>query len=355
MRQEQILLSVIENYTRLKEPVSSVAVAQTLPFKVSTATIRNEMVKLEVAGLLTKAHISSGRIPTEFGYRYFVNYILPKQAGYIDLGLSDEHQHRIDEIFEASYLQLPDLMAQATETLAELTNFVAITMGPKLSQHKLIGFQLVLLNPYKLMLVLATDQGVVENQIILLPDAISHEAIDQLTQLIQDRFIGQRIQEIAPELKKTYFDHLDKNFQSLLQHDLLFEPIIQKIKEQRVQVEGEERLVRYLLEADLIDQIEGLYQFLGDISLVTDLLSTQVEGIDIRFGKELQDKRLENFTLVTSSLQALQNDDNVKLAVLGPETMPYLHVTRLFQGIRTAISQHIVDYLRQEDRKFGQK
>lgn len=348
-RQEAILLAVIETYNTYNEPVGSTAIKRLLPMAVSTATIRNEMVRLEEADLLIKTHISSGRVPTELGYRYFINYILPKQAGLIDLGLNDTQKAKINAIFQNPYLQIGDMLTKATEMMAELTHFVAITLGPKLSKQKLLAFRLIPIGDQDVMLILVTNTGIVENQIFHLPEPIDQGMLSEITELVNENLLGQNLDKVLEQLSTHIIPYVNTNLIYFLEDEAIFDIMMEKMNQKRLFIKGRRNLYRYLMQSGRLDQYDGIYQLLSDISQLSLLLDQKGEGIDIRIGEELADERLRSMSIVSSSLQTEDDDSNLVLAILGPESMAYLDVARLFQGIRQAVNAQLGRIREKED------
>lgn len=340
-RQMLILQAVIDAHASLAEPVGSKALAGDPHINASSATIRNEMSYLEKLGLLTKMHSSSGRVPTESGYRYYINYILPRYGGLIDRGLSRDQAERVEEIFASPYTQLADIIARSTEAMAELTSYVAIALGPQVTHHRLAAFRIVGMTPHKAMAILITDQEAVENQVFTIPEGLDEGALDQLVHLVNEELVGLPLYEVVMRLRQDYIHYLDRSVQHLLEKELLIQSLLMKLNEERLNIQGTDKFYQTLSKKDEIDQILNLNALLSDQDVVTQLIEEPQTGIQIRIGKELEDKRLKHMSLMTSTIGEEDPANQITFAILGPETMSYLQVAQLFNGMRSAIRRYL--------------
>lgn len=204
-RQALILKNIIRIYTQTEQPVGSKHLMNELPIQVSSATIRNDMAKLEEMGLLDKTHSSSGRIPSISGYRYYLDHLLePSDVSSNDLAI-------IQQTFNQQYQMIDDIVEQSATILSTLTSYTAITLGPDVQDIKLDGFRLVALGNHQVMAILVTSAGTVQNQIFQVPESISGEDLEKAVRIINDQLVGQplavvakRIQTDVPQMLMKY-------------------------------------------------------------------------------------------------------------------------------------------------------
>ena len=150
-RQEKLLKLIVENYIKMVKPVGSKALCKSL--NCSSATIRNEMAVLESLGLLEKTHISSGRIPSDKGYRYYVDNIMkPKE-------LNGEDMLKLQTIFKNTSLILDDYITKSVEIVSEMTNLTAVVLGKSSSDNRLKKVEVVPLEEGKILTMVITDKG----------------------------------------------------------------------------------------------------------------------------------------------------------------------------------------------------
>src|SRR4029453_6330083 len=163
-RKAAILRAVVEEYVETAEPVGSQRVARTRKLGVSSATVRNDMTVLEHEGYITQPHTSAGRIPTDLGYRYFVDNFTKEGA------LRVAHRRAVAEFFETAHRALEDLLHETTQLLSRVTDHTAMVVGPQPEVAEVRGVQLVTLHPGGVLAVAVLSNGAGGKQPLALPD-----------------------------------------------------------------------------------------------------------------------------------------------------------------------------------------
>ena len=193
-RQKNILQVIIEEYIKSAKPVSSSHICKMV--KCSSATVRNEMVSLEEVGLLEKNHFASGRIPSEAGYKYYVdNLMVPRD-------MTGEDMLKLQTIFKNNSLVLSDAIRKSIEIVSEITNYTSIVLGASAQDNKLKKVEVVPLDDYKILTMVITDKGVVEHKNLYLSDSISLEDVTKTVELI-NRLIVYKIIEACKILLES--------------------------------------------------------------------------------------------------------------------------------------------------------
>src|SRR4051794_3381102 len=172
-RRLAVLRAIVEDYVQTREPVGSKALVERHQLGVSSATIRNDMAVLEDEGLIAQPHTSAGRVPTDAGYRVFVDRLTSVKP------LSAAERRAIETVLD-NPVDLDDVLHRAVRSLAQLTRNVAVVQYPSLSRSRVRHLELVALSPSRLMLVLITDTGRVEQRVVELPGPVSEEAVAEL-------------------------------------------------------------------------------------------------------------------------------------------------------------------------------
>ena len=168
-RQKEILKEIVEEYIKSAKPVSSNHICKKL--KCSSATIRNEMVRLEELHYLEKNHFASGRIPSEEGYKYYVdNLMAPKN-------MTGEDMLKLQTIFKNNSLDLNDTIKKSIEIVSEITNYTAIVLGSSSRENRLKKVEVVPLEDNRVLSIVITDRGIVQHKILSLPDKVSNEDV----------------------------------------------------------------------------------------------------------------------------------------------------------------------------------
>ncbi|MDO4670091.1 MAG: heat-inducible transcriptional repressor HrcA [Aerococcus sp.] len=343
-RQIEILHAIIDAYCRTGEPSGSKHLREAYEIKASPATIRNEMSKLEEAHLITKMHSSSGRIPTEAGYRYYLNYIVPQYGGLIDSDLDATEQERMSRVFQQPYLELADVVQRATEALADLTNYVAIALTPGIQEYHLAGYQLIPLTNTQVMTVLVTEEGIVENQMIHLPNGIDVEQLKNVIHAINHDLVGLSLPEVVKHLKQDEARYFDQSIREYLQHGYFMDALVNKMAHHQIAIHGRDRFFRYLIEREGFEQIVKVEQLLNNRELLTSLVGTPTPGITIRMGDELPNGTLEEMSLVRQTIGMDSIQRPIVLAILGPENMSYIRTAQLFQTLRRGFNHYLDNY-----------
>lgn len=192
-RQKEILKLIIEEYIKTAKPVSSKSLMDTL--NCSSATIRSEMNYLEEIGLLEKTHISSGRVPSEIGYRYYVNNIMvPKE-------LNGDDILKLQTIFRNNSLVLSDAILKSLEIVSELTNCALVTLEGSSRENRVSKVEVIPVNENNVVAIIVTDKGHVENRNVYIEEKISPIEIKQTVDLINKYVVGTPLDEVHAKLE----------------------------------------------------------------------------------------------------------------------------------------------------------
>ncbi|WP_270237310.1 heat-inducible transcriptional repressor HrcA [Lactobacillus delbrueckii] len=338
-RQELILKTIIQDFTKTHEPVGSKTVMNQLPIKVSSATIRNEMAVLEEHSLIEKTHSSSGRMPSTEGYRYYLdNLVQPLQ-------LPEEMYNQIGYQFDQPFNQVDEIIKEAAKILSDLTDYTAFAEGPEAKNVSVTGFRIVPLAPRQVMAILVTSDGSVKNQIYALPRHISGDEIEQVVRLINDQLVGKNLSEI----NKQTFDQLSssqivgKNAPEFLE---LLDAVIKDAESEQMYVDGQLNLLNNTEISDL-KAIKSLYELINSSSLAGELIelsdSPSHYPVHVRLGAELENDLLKDFSLVTAEYSVGRYGRGT-ISLLGPRHMPYSEMIGLMEYFRQELARKLLDY-----------
>ena len=192
-RQKELLKVIVEEYVKTARPVGSKSLCK--KFKCSSATIRNDMATLENLGYLEKTHISSGRIPSEEGYRYYVDNLMEAKK------ISGEDMMRLQTIFNNKELELNDAISKSLEIISDITNYTSVILGKASSDNRLAKVEVVPISDKQLIAIVITDSGHVENKNVMLEENISSEDVSKTTELLNKMLIGTPIDEVPSKLE----------------------------------------------------------------------------------------------------------------------------------------------------------
>ena len=210
-REKEILKVIVEEYIKTAKPVSSAQICKII--NCSSATVRNEMVYLSDLGYLEKNHFASGRIPSEKGYKFYVdNLMKPKE-------MTGEDMLKLQTIFNNHSLALSDTIKRSIEIVSEITNYTSIVLGTNASSNRLKQVEIVPLEENKILTLVITDKGVVEHKNLYLPSSISTMEVKKTVELINKLLIGTPINEVSEKLEYEIKPIIG---QYVKQHEVLF-------------------------------------------------------------------------------------------------------------------------------------
>lgn len=335
-RQISILKSIVVLFTQYGHPIGSKTLLEETNIVASSATIRNEMVRLEEMGFLQKTHSSSGRVPSKKGYRFYVDYLLRPTK------INHDEVETIQKAFDNPFFQLDEIVVKSAEVLSNLTSYTAISLGPEIKESKLTGFRLVPLNERKVMAILVTDKGHVEDQIFTVPKGFDLNNLEKIVSLFNDQLVGRplvevfkKLQDEVPMLMHKYM----RTAEGML--DLINELFIKTARE-RIHIGGRMKMLDYSENMD-VDQFKSIYSFMDGNHDLTSLLAHQNDEIQVRIGNELNIDILENFSLISATYDAEELGTGT-IAILGPTSMPYSKMIGLMDVFRNELSKKIVDH-----------
>lgn len=324
-RQNKILKLIITEYIKLARPVSSNLICKRL--KCSSATIRNEMASLEELGLLEKTHTSSGRVPSEEGYRYYVDHLMqPKE-------LNGEDMLKLQIIFNNQQLELNDYLSESLKLISDMTNYTSIVLGGTSHDNKLKEISVVPIDNENLIVIVVTDKGHVENKKITLKN-VSHEEIKKTVNLINDLIVGTPIDEVSSKLE---FEIKPIIGRYVKEHEIVYNTFYQVFKDfssKNVSVVGKNNILKQP-EFNNIDKIKDIFGKLEDDNEIINSIEEDNNDIKIYIGKEntLDDE----VTVIKTKYHT--NDQEGTIAIVGPKRMDYDRVVTLLEFIKSNIEE----------------
>lgn len=321
-RKRKILQAIIEEYIDTAEPVSSGNLVKEL--ECSSATIRNEMAELEKIGYIEKPHTSSGRIPSQKGYRYYVDELVR------DDKLSKKEMEIIKERLETRVNALEDLTKIATTTLSELTHYTTIAVSPDMHNHTIIDIKFVLLGSRVLMAVILTDSGIIRESIIKFDEDIDQPQVDDLTYLFKNKLVGKPLETINSPIEEFIMAEVNTGINVIKK---IIEEINRIILESKqIYLDGANN-VTDMPEFKKVDVAKDFLNVLDAKDLVADVLNTgMADNINIYIGEETEREELKNFSIVTFN-HLLEDKDIGTIGIIGPTRMDYSKIISVMKYI----------------------
>ncbi|NLY74885.1 MAG: heat-inducible transcription repressor HrcA [Firmicutes bacterium] len=331
-RKKQILKVVTDDYIASAEPVGSRTIARRYKLGLSPATIRNEMADLEESGYLQQPHTSSGRIPSEKGYRYYVDALMSlRQLEESEIELIytelEKHQREIDAIIH-----------QTSKILAQLTQYPSMVIGPQFQAAAFRHIQLIKLAPDTVLVLIVTDTGYVENKIIELENEISDAELDRISYLLNQKLRGVSLKDLKTSVIKEIRSDMalqDHFFSEALK------VLIKSISEhphERIFVDGAIKILEQPEFSDVL-KFKPIMKALGEEDCLYKLLSSNLQrGAKVKIGSENQDLGIQDCSVVTAGYEIAGRTVGV-IGVLGPTRMEYAKVLPIVEYTAAILSE----------------
>ena len=332
-RKKRVLQAIVEEYIKTAEPVSSNAIMNLEGLECSSATIRNEMAELEKMGYIEKTHISSGRVPSEKGYRFYVDELLED-----DKITVDEIEYISDKL-ETKVNELEDLTQIASSTISEITHYTTVSIGPNTDVQLIENIKFVLLSPRMMMAVILTDNGLVKETIIKFDEDITENQVNTLNYMFNNKLKGEPITKIDKPLEKYLVDEMKYSVN-------LIKPIIVQMKkvveEEKVHLEGAKQLFE-LPEFNSLEVAKNFVNILDEKELMADMLNNgYAKDINIYIGEENEKEELKDFSVVTFK-HRIGNKDLGTIGIIGPKRMDYSKVISVMKYISKKLNDNLDD------------
>ena len=308
-RKKKVLQAIVEEYVNTAEPVSSTSLTNRNELNYSSATIRNEMADLEKSGYLEKTHTSSGRVPSEKGYRYYVDELLR------DDNISLEEIKYISDKLEAKVNEIEDLTKITTTTISEITHYTTVAIGPGAENQLIQEIKFVLLGPRMLMAIILTTQGMVK---------------ETINYMFNNKLKGKPLEIIDIPLEKYLINEMKYSVK-------VIKPIIEQIRkvineERTVYLEGANRAFD-LPEFNSLEVAKNFVNIIDEKELVADVLDSGfAKDINVYIGDENEKEELKDFSVITFK-HKVGDKDLGTIGIIGPKRMDYSKVISVMKYI----------------------
>ncbi|MEO8513432.1 MAG: heat-inducible transcriptional repressor HrcA [Ignavibacteria bacterium] len=317
-REKVILRCIIEEFIHTANPIGSRYISKSSEIKLSPATIRNVMSDLEELNYLTHTHTSGGRVPTDKGYRYFVNELMESEP--LVQNEKDLLKAQIGEVEQGK----DEIYKEVSKILGRLSKEISIVSQPYLSQGIFEKIELVNLSSTKLLVVVSIQSGLVRTLLFDIESGISRDKIERITGILNEKLSGLSLTEI----RSTFLERI-KDIQSDSQHIIkVFIDSIDKI----FQDEKEGMTLYFGGTTEILSQPEfgdtqnyrNIIELTDEKNIVVHVLNNMPadeNGISISIGSESKDEKLKNYSIISSEYNV--GDVKGRIALIGPKRMNY--------------------------------
>ncbi|MET1062888.1 MAG: heat-inducible transcriptional repressor HrcA [Aeromicrobium sp.] len=333
-RRLDVLRAIVEDYVATQEPVGSRSLLERHQLGVSPATVRNDMAALEEEGYLTQPHTSAGRIPTDKGYRMFVDRLSTVKS------LSPAERRAI-ETFLTGAVDVDDVVQRSVKVLAQLTNQVAIVQYPSLTRSTVRHIEVVALENSRVLLVVITSSGRVEQRIVELVSTPDEELIASLRSRITHATLGERLPEASLRLADLIqtFDANDRPVVTSIVTTLT-QTFSNERSDERIAVGGTANLARF--GSDFDTAIKPVLEAIEEQVVLLKLLGEATSGLTVRIGSETGHERLASTAVISTAYGA----DDLALATLGtvgPTRMDYPATMAAVSAVARYVGRTLAD------------
>lgn len=331
-RKKQILKVVTDDYISSAEPVGSRTIARRYDLGLSPATIRNEMADLEEGGYLEQPHTSAGRVPSEKGYRYYVDVLMSMKK------LDDHEVELIYRELEKHHQEIEVLIHQTSKILTQMTKYPSMVLGPQLQTAILRHIQLIRLSANTILLILVTDTGYVENKIIELENEITDAELDRISSLLNHKLRGMNLKDIKSNTIKEIRSEM-------VFHDEFFNEALKVLlksmathSHERVFIDGATKILEQPEFSDVI-KFKPLMKVLEEEENLYRLLTNNLQrGPKVKIGSENEDFGIPECSVITAGYEIAGRTVGV-IGVLGPTRMEYAKVLPIVEYTAGILSE----------------
>lgn len=331
-RRDEILKLIVEHFIKTAEPVGSKNLKEAYHLDMSSATIRNEMNALEKDGLLEKTHTSSGRVPSEKGYQYYVDNL---RSG----GVDEKAKNALQTVLSEKAKSVEEVMKESCQILSQMTNLASCVIGQKVDEERLVSIQAIPLGQNTATAIFVTDKGHVENKTFLINEAVRVEDVAKTVKLLNERLAGTPIVSVVPlmeAMKPALTDYL-------IGQRLVFDAILgafASFASKHLELFGKEELYSQPEFANDAMKLRKLLKFLDDPTELKEALSKATESKDGEVLVQIGTKDVPTDLALVSAKVSLPGEPESALTILGPSRMDYDRVVSTLQYFAKELDQY---------------
>ena len=339
-RNQAVLLAVVDKYIETAEPVGSRTISKVHPEHLSSATLRNVMADLEEIGFLKQPHKSAGRVPTDKGYRFYVDHLLRPQSFLMKAEvLSESHDHE----YSADKQNLQGLLEQACENLSKDSQQTGLVLLPSFSSTCLKHIEFTKVAPQAALAVFFSEQGLLQNKVLPIEADMTQEQLTSISNYLNSEFSGKPIKSILRDLLKRLKQEKEHyNVLARKAHTLSAALFAEKNDSNELIIEG---ALNFLDQPEFSEDISHIKALLGTLEEKTKLINLldlclHHDGMTILIGEENLQEEMENCSLIAQNYQ-LGNENVGTLAVFGSKRMDYKRIISVVNHTAKIVSKLI--------------
>jgi len=341
-RKKQILKAIVEAHIEGGGPIGSKSILQNQQLTCSSATIRNEMAELEEMGYLEQPHASAGRVPSELGYRFYVDSLIEHYA------MTTAEIAQINNLLRAKMGELDQILVAASRLASSMTNYTGIAIKPRAHSVSVSKFETIYLEPNHYILIAVTSTGAVKNKHVHTELPLSPQTVARIASTLNEHLVGLTADQITLPIMMETEARMGDDAHAIARVIKVVYELLSEIDEGEMRVSGIDHLLQYPEYSD-VGQLQQLLGTLEKKEDILDLVSrTESDGINVVIGSESEVKVMNNSALVFKPI--IQNGRTVgAIGVLGPRRMDYARVLATLEGL----SGNITDIIQANNQLNG--
>jgi len=334
-RKRKLLQAVIFHYVRTGKPVGSQVIVDKYNFGLSSATVRTLLLQLEKDGYLEQPHTSAGRVPTDRGYRFYVDTLVEVQT------LASAEEERIHKEYAARTKELEDLMVSTSQMLSSMSKYTGVVLSPRLDKSLLRRLQLIPLGGTQVLAVIVSQNGFIRHRVVTLNHPISAERLSDISTMLSEKLTGLPLADVRTQILhhiETAEHERGETFS--LAKELATEMFELQNSDAQLYVDGRENLFSLPELNDDYDQMSSLLRVIEQKSLLTSALERAMkkQGLSVKIGAENNRPELRSVSLVSSTYKVGELTVGA-LGILGPKRMEYGRMIALVEGVSRIVNQ----------------
>ncbi len=331
-REKEVLREIIHDFILTANPVASKFIAQKADINLSPATIRHVMAQLEESGYLNHPHTSAGRVPTDKGYRLYLDTLMSLET------LQDDERAQIAAGLNSS-LDSSELLSDASKLLGKVTKQLSLVSAPYLGDATLTKIELLSLNSSKILVVISLETGLIKTIVLEVESEVGVQRLKRINTLLNERLSGLKLSEIRETISERVGDHTNEDVinRFAMMSDKIFAPLPETDKFHIGMPQG----ILSHPEFELPENFKGILEILGDENVILHILEKveRDEPVIVKVGSENNDEKLKDYSLITARYEVGGVSGTV--GIVGPRRMQYSRLIPLVDFVAKVISNKL--------------
>lgn len=333
-RKKKVLQAIIHDYIQTAEPVGSRTISKKYNLKVSPATIRNEMSDLEEMGLIEQPHTSAGRIPSNSGYRYYVDCLMEKQV------LSEAEEYEIEEQLTQKIKQIEDVIQVTSRLLSDFTKYTSLVDSPQICTKSIKHVQLIPFQSLQALAVIVTENGAVLHQIVPIQESITVEDLSKISTILNRKLSGQSFETLQKSVLDSIYHEMIRERQLIKVILEFLEETMMQEREQKIYLGGTLNILNQPEFKD-VEKVRRLLGILDEEEVLKNILGCDdenVNGLSIKIGNENSIQGIDSCSVITATY-AIDGTKLGTIGILGPTRMNYAKVVTVVDVMSKTLSK----------------